>query len=387
MTLPLPDTVARIRAGARSFAVHAPERAATALAWVDRANGIRRAVPSANVEDGGETVRLGELSAGCIACKRGSWDCIFVTMRCDLACPFCLRPTGIALDAPRSALGGDVATLAERYATCGVTGASFSGGEPFLEAETVVDWTRGLREALPHLYLWAYTNGRALTPGLIGRLAAVGLDELRFDAAATGYADAHVDAMLAEAARTLTAVAVEVPAIPAQRLALLGSLERWAEHGVRYLNLHELVYEQGTASGRMAGRRARVVMPDGHRCETDPDSVTVTQAVLARVHEEGLPLAVNDCSLANKARQARGRRRRLATYSLRPYEVMDAEGVATSAVLFDETAVEFVPLAEWETRLTGRPGGWSAARVARLLPLDPEELGEWVGFELLAEGR
>jgi pyruvate formate-lyase activating enzyme-like uncharacterized protein len=389
----VPATLGPVLAGARSFSASAPERARTAAIWAARVAAVERAAPSAVVADDGDTVRLGELSPGCIACKAGEWDCIFVTMRCNLSCGFCLGPHVAADVPPHSALGDDPAVLAERYARADVTGASFSGGEPFLTPETMVAWTTGLRAAVPGLYLWAYTNGVLLTTTLLERLADAGLDELRFNVAATGYADEHVELMLAQAAERLPAVTVEVPAIPSDREAILGSLGRWAERGVRYLNLHELVYEAGTNSGTLPGERAPVVMPDGHRCEADPGSEALALEVIERVVAEGLPLGVNDCSLRNKARQLRGRRRMLAPFTLEPHERLRDDGSAECAVLYPasdgpaaiapDTPAEFVSLSEWEGRLAVKPPGWRAARAVRLLPLDLERTSEWVDFEPL----
>ena len=388
-----PATLGPVLAGARAFSASAPGRAQTAAMWAVRVAAVEQAAPSAVVADEGDTVRLGELSPGCVACKAGQWDCIFVTMRCNLSCAFCLGPHFAADAPPHSALGDEPAVLAERYPRAGVTGASFSGGEPFLEPEMVVAWTRELRTAVPGLYLWAYTNGALVTTALLERLADAGLDELRFNVAATGYADEHVELMLAEAAERLSAVTVEVPAIPADRESILGSLGRWAERGVRYLNLHELVYEDGTNSGTLPGERAPVVMPDGHRCETDPRSEAVALEVIERVAAEGLPLGVNDCSLRNKARQLRGRRRMLAPFTLERHEQLRDDGCAECAVLYPEsggpaaiapdTPAEFASLSEWERRLAVKPPGWRAARAVRLLPLDLDGTGEWVAFEPL----
>jgi len=384
MRAQLPAGLAAAREAAAAFAARGPERAMTAAAWAAQVDAASLAVPAAIVEDAGETVRLGGLSPGCVACKNGTWDCVFMTPRCNLSCEFCLSPHDTRPAPPHSAMGADAGTLAARYAATGVTGVSFSGGEPLLEPDVLVEWVRALRDAVPNLYLWAYTNGTLLTSELLRLLAEAGLDELRFNVAATGYADAHVERMLAEAAAVLPAVAVEVPAVPAQRDELLGSLGRWAETGVRYLNLHELVHEAGTNSAEMTGARVDVEMPDGHRCGTDPRSADVTLSVLERVAEQGIPLAVNDCALRNKARQIRGRRRLLSPLTLRPEEEPDGDGRATSVALFRDSEVEYVRPSEWEARYAEKPASWSAVRVTRQLPLDLESDGDWVGFEPLA---
>ena len=72
-----------------------------------------------------------------------------------------------------------------------------------LQPELLLQWIGLLRRELPDLYLWAYTNGVPLTADLLGKLADAGLDELRFNLAATAYENPHVERMLGEAARRL----------------------------------------------------------------------------------------------------------------------------------------------------------------------------------------
>jgi len=346
---------------------------------------IRRRVPSARVEDEGETVRVGDLSRGCSACKAGRWDCVFVTMRCNLDCAFCLSPRGLSHHAMWSALGSDLATLCTRYNQAGISGVSFSGGEPFLDPEPVLEYISVLRREVPGLYLWAYTNGLTLSTSLLERLSRAGLDELRFNMSATGYRDAFVGRMLREAVIHIPAVAVEVPSIPRQTGLVLESLRAWADAGVKYLNLHELVYEPGTNSGSMDGARVARVMPDGHRCATDPASLEATCAVLARVAADDLPLAVNACWLRSKVRQMRGRRRLLAPFVLQPCERLREDGLAECVCLFDAGTVEFVHPASFDENDHLRRG-WRAALMRRQLPLDLEHAGQWVHFELISEG-
>jgi len=367
----LPEIVGRIAEEAALYSADESARAATRAAWERQVALVRAEVPEAIVEDAGETVRIGALSPGCVACKSGTWDCVFVTMRCNLSCAFCLRPEAAESAVLGGAFGSDPVASAEYYARAGVTGVGFSGGEPLLEPEAVLRWVATLSGRMPGVYLWAYTNGLLLTRGLLERLADAGLNELRFDLAATGYRSPALLSIVSEAARVLPAVAVEVPAIPVDGAVLLDSVEIWAEAGVRYLNLHELVYESGSASGRMAGVRERRAMPDGHACEVDPGSAALIREVLARVSADGVPLAVNDCSLRSKAHQLRGRRAMLAPFTLQEHEVLRPDGLAESLVVLSEDGGQ----------------GRRAARALRLLPLELGGRGRWVGFDLLDAGE
>ncbi len=380
---PMPDALKQIQAQARLFQAGSRERAQTAQEWRGQVERLRQGAPSARVEDDGETVRLGDLSPGCAACKAGRWDCLFVTMRCNLSCPFCLTPRGLVLRPMRSALGDDLHMLCARYARVGIEGVSFSGGEPFLDPDPVLEWLSVLRRELPGLYIWAYTNGLTLSPTLLERLGDAGLNEIRFNLAASGYHHPLAARMLREAVGRIPAVAVEVPAIPEQAGLILDSLRRWADAGVKYLNLHELIYESGSNSEGMGGARVACVMPDGHRCSVNPGSSELVRTVLRRVATDNLPLAVNDCSLRNKARQMRGRRRLLAPFVLQPHERLREDGLAESICLFSADRVEFVHPASLDEPRRLRTG-WQQARLRRQLPLDIEHHGEWVYFELMA---
>ena len=379
----LPEPLVRIQNEARAFQAHAGERAQTESHGRRQTETFRTNVPGLRVEDDGDTLHLGDLSPGCLACKSGQWDCLFLSMRCNLRCAFCLTPRHLADPPMQSAWGPDLLALGSQYTRAGVRGVGFSGGEPLLQPELLLQWVGLLRRELPDLYLWAYTNGVALTADLLGKLADAGLDELRFNVAATAYENPHVERMLGEAARRLPAAAVEVPAIPEHRPRLLDAIAAWADEGVKFLNLHELIYEAGSPSADMPGERRSCRMPDGHRCAVHPASSDLAQSVLARVAERRLPLAVHYCSLRNKARQLRGRRRLLAFWTLQPHERLREDGAAESICCFDAAGIQFVHPSMLPI-LVRRPGKFRMALVRRLLPLACAGEGQWVHFERLS---
>ncbi len=379
----LPPVLAHIREQARWFLAHRDERARTADGWAQRTLQLQQATPRAIIEDGGVTVRLGELSPGCRACKSGHWDCLFLSMSCNLACSFCLTPCQLTKPAALSALGDDWDALCDQYANSDTTGVGFSGGEPLLEPDRLLRSVAKLRTLRPDIHLWAYTNGLLLTPELIKALAQAGLNELRFNMAATGYRHPHVSAMLGQAAAVLPTVTVEIPAIPRHAARLQKALPVWARLGVKHLNLHELIHEPGTPSETMPGARTSCRMPDGHVCAVSPRSSHLVANVLREVDAAGLSIAVNYCSLQSKARQLQDRRRRLAPRTLQAYERLRDDGEAESVCYFSATGHEFTHPAK--TAHAARPPGWGVAVIRRLLPLVPEDTGQWTHFEVLQE--
>jgi pyruvate formate-lyase activating enzyme-like uncharacterized protein len=211
---------------------------------------------------------------------------------------------------------------------------SFSGGEPFLEPAFLHSWLSWFREHRPEQYTWVYTNGLLAHPGILAALGSLGLDEIRFDTAASNYTHPTVMENIAAAARCIPGITVEIPAIPAHASRLLDSLRLWSDLGVRFLNLHELIYEPGTLSADYPGSRQPVILPDGHRTFIDPHSQALILDVMEKVTAEGLPLSVNDCSLHSKFLQIRGRRRSLAPLSREPYEKLIGDETLTCCLAY-----------------------------------------------------
>ncbi len=384
LDLKMPALVEKIRNEAFKFNAHSDERRQTEQRWAKQAELMQQTFAHIQIENNGETTRSGELSPGCRACKSGRWDCIFLTLACNLSCPFCLTPCTLTKASSLSALGNDIHTLLKEYAQLKVSGIGFSGGEPMLESKLLMDCLSRLRKANPEIYLWAYTNGLLLTKDLISALAEAGLDELRFNMAATGYVHPHVLEMVRYAATRLAAVTVEIPAIPEDRDPLLKALFVWSRIGVKYLNLHELIYEPGSPSEKMPGKRESCRMPDGHVCAFNPLGSALVKEVFEQIETAGLPLSVNYCSLQSKARQIRGRRSIMAARTLMPYEISAGNGEAESLCYFTDTRYEFAqPWTLPDSDLLFPGSG--AARVRRLLPLTPYQEGEWTCFKMVKE--
>jgi radical SAM protein with 4Fe4S-binding SPASM domain len=280
--------------------------------WQGFLDQVRERLPSARIDDGGASIYLGQLSPGCVHCKHGSWDCIFVTHRCNLACSFCYS-SKVANQKPlSSALGETVEHMVSNYLSLNIRGISVTGGEPFLEPENTLSLLTNLRRQLPDRYLWLYTNGVLLRQEHIDRLETLGLNEIRFNTAATGYRDPIVLRTIAQAAKQIPTVTVEIPAIPGHTNTVLGCLTHWIASGVKHLNLHELMREDQSLSARLEGDFGEIVLPDGHVTGLSTASRYTALEIMEAVVNRRLPVDVNFCSLTNKLLQLRGRRRNLA---------------------------------------------------------------------------
>ncbi len=334
---------------------------------------LKEEIPSIRILDE-EVVVWGELSPGCQACQNGTWDCTFVTMGCNLACPFCCSPLAIPDTHYGSAFGREPEEILHNQARTNISGISFSGGEVFTQRERLFNWIEMFRGARPDVYLWLYTNGVLMTEGDLAHLAQLGLDEVRFNLAATGYTQPRILQMVRQAARQLPAVTVEIPAIPQDQEKLLAALPVWAACGVRYLNVHELMHEPGTLAEHLPGPSEIFTMPDGHQAHLNGDSRHLIHTILCHVYENGLPLHVNACLIQTKVRQIRGRRRSLAAITQQPDELFDGTFFDTVRV-FDGERWRFVH-PDAVTKQTAPD--WQKQRLRRLAPLSLAEHELWM---------
>ena len=349
-------------------------------AYIARAVAV---VPEIHIEDGGETVYSGVLSPGCQACKAGAWDCIFLTMRCNLDCAFCYSPHHIPGDYCGSALGSTPRQVAENHHKAGICGTSFSGGEPLLEMEKLQQWFAALKAERPDEYYWLYTNGLVADETVFRRLGELGLDEIRFNAAAAGYDHPTVMDNIASAVRFIPNVTVEIPAIPEHAAQLRACLALWDSLGVRYLNMHELIYEPGSNSLDFPGTRQTVIMDDGHQAAFNPQSRSLTLAVMEDVREKGLGLSVNDCSLQNKLRQLRQRRRAIALLAQANHDKLVGETYETCCTLDERGRVEWFHPDCLQAMYRRQPSR-RFFRLRRVAPLSVGEPPAWTGFEEIA---
>ena len=257
----------------------------------------------------------GALSPGCLVCGAGSWSCLFINGLCNARCFYCpseqtsrSEPTtnGLVFAHPQ-----DYLDYLERFE---FTGASISGGEPFLSFEkTLLFVSKIKRKFGSRMYVWLYTNGIAVTREKLERLRDADLDEIRFDISAHRY-DLENLGMATELIKTVT---VEIPAIPEDEDRLRTLLPRLEEMGVKHLNLHDL---------RCTTHNCTHLMRRGYRFlhgakVTVLDSELVALRLIDYAQDQRIELPVHYCSFIYKERfQTSGHRKRLARFCSKPFE-------------------------------------------------------------------
>jgi pyruvate formate-lyase activating enzyme-like uncharacterized protein len=116
-------------------------------------------------------------------------------------------------------------------------GVSFSGGEPFLVYDRLIDYLETIRKnCKPDIYIWLYTNGILTKQDKFKQLRDSGLNEIRFDIGATHYQLEHIK----KAKGIIENITIEIPLVPEKTEQIKQLLPQMIEAGVNYLNLHQL---------------------------------------------------------------------------------------------------------------------------------------------------
>ncbi len=313
------------------------DAAGAAAAQAERDRLLR--TPGLAVSCLGTKIHHGPLSPGCRQCAARAWSCLFVSGRCNGRCFYCPTPQNQD-DPPMSASlpfhrPEDYAAYVRFF---GFGGASVSGGEPFLDFEKSLAFVTALRQTCgPDLHIWLYTNGLLATRDKLARLAAAGLDEIRFDIGATDYSLDYVR----RAQGIVPTVTVEIPAVPEERERLRALMPELTAAGVSFLNLHQL---------RLTPHNAR------HLLERDytyahGTKVTVLESELCALElaahgsRQGQPLAVNYCSFVYKNRfQGAAARERFGRHMLDDGEELTGNGHIRSLEILDTDGAMWHPV-------------------------------------------
>ncbi len=238
------------------------------------------------------------LSPGCRCCGEGFWSCLFINRICSADCLFCPQDRGITEEAlPYS--DGQIFESADAYLEyfkkMGYRGAGFTGGEPFLVLDRLCEYIDIIRQNTDSdTWIWAYTNGKQVTPESLERLKTSGLNELRFNIVATDYSLDSVKI----AKDYIDVVTVEIPAIPEDEEKLKSTLHLMEKARVDFLNLHQLYSTEYNYNKMSPNYRYMVTNDNLNQCV---DSELTGLRILKYVLEMGVDLSVNFCNQSYKS--------------------------------------------------------------------------------------
>lgn len=346
--------------------------------WDEYLLKVAREIPGVHIGDGGATISLGEISPGCRLCKNGRWDCIFVTGRCNLNCGFCINSISGNRNGFFSSLGSDAGELTDNYSKAGIKGISFSGGEALLSFDETVSLLIQLKEHFPDNYFWLYTNGLILTENHIEKLSDYGIDEIRFNLAATGYDNLDVLNRVESASMKIKNITVEIPVIPEDRDKLLAVLETWSDAGVKFLNLHELMREMNSNSYSLKGEFKRLYLEDGHVTDIELKSKTSVLEIIGRIQKRRIPLNINFCSIVNKFHQLSGRRNIFAGIVKTAEEKRVDNDCLESVIAYRSPEDYFFVHPDNAERLKNEYKNYSFTLIRRTVPLSLHDRGVYI---------
>lgn len=249
--------------------------------------------------------QVNTLSKGCKLCQEGKWLCIFITYRCNANCHFCSAP--FKDDRIHSDFGDKKEEIVHFLKTNNYKGISFSGGDPFLVFDRLLEWLVYFKKLFPDYYYWVYTNGLAADSRKIEQLASAGMDEIRFNIAATGYSSEIVWKSIEKARKTFRYVAVEIPSIRKDNQLLQTAMGRIEKIGVDYLNLHDYIVTASDPFFTHEHLRDFVLNKMIHLKYAE-SSLENTNNIINIASDKGYHFHINHCSMEKKEIQMTWRR-------------------------------------------------------------------------------
>ena len=263
---------------------------------------------------------LNQISKGCQICGAGKWSCLFITNKCNAKCFYCPAPQ--LNDEMPSTQGLDFSNpneYADYINYFDFDGVSFSGGEPLLYFERVLEFLKILRQKCkPNLYIWIYTNGILANKAKLQALADHNLNEIRFDIGATNY---RLD-KVALAKNIIPNITIEIPAVPEKKDHIIALIPEMVKSGVTNLNLHQLRLTHHNAT-KLIHRRYNIIS------EERPlvlESEIAALEIIKEVQEAGFDIGINYCSFHFKNRFQKAGYRKTITKKIVPDSLLTENG-------------------------------------------------------------
>ena len=262
-----------------------------------------------------------QISNGCKLCGLGQWSCLFITGKCNASCFYCpASQQEDHLPTTQNLSFADSSAFAEYVNHFRFKGVSFSGGEPLLQFGRTLDYLKQMRRKCnPDTYVWMYTNGILSETQKFRKLAAAGINEVRFDIGATGF---RLD-KIAAAKGIVPVISIEIPAVPEELERLKKLLPEMVKAGVSNLNLHQLRLTQHNVK-QLSKRNYTYIHAEQ---PVVLESELAALELIAYAHDHSIDIGINYCSFHFKNRfQKAGFRNKVATALANDDDVLTQNG-------------------------------------------------------------
>jgi pyruvate formate-lyase activating enzyme-like uncharacterized protein len=271
-------------------------------------------------------------SKGCQSCQQGKWLCIFLTYLCNANCAFCPSPLKNE-DKIVTAFGDNPVKILECIEGRPFDAISFSGGDCLLVFDRLMDWLSYFKKNRPDTYYWAYTSGLAADESKMKKLSEAGLNEIRFNIAATNYNSPSILEKIATSTRIFEKVAVEIPSIPADYHQVAEILPFLESINVNYLNLHEYILETGDPRAKTT-EADTFLLNKKTELKYDVFSLRNTEKIKKFCHKNNSKIQVNNCSLQKKENQMLHRRLTMGKIFKKEYEYLTPDGLLETYLIY-----------------------------------------------------
>ena len=281
-------------------------------------------IPGITIDNFGLSAHLGKkFSPGCNACKKNKWTTIFIGEACNCECYFCPQTHNKPTLGSRDDTNGIIFTsqskdyyllllikLKNAAAAKTLEAIGYSGGEPFLYLDRVKHYAKELTEINSGLYQYMYTNGMAVTEDSVKELRDVGIEEIRFNLAATNFSNRVIKKM-EYVRKILPFLTIEVPSLKDTYLKIKKHIYKFIDIGVDQINLSELQiteYNDQYFKNKPYYHIEPFSLEDVKRGDINPQKLLVqcsvwsrhiTYDVMEMAAREGWPITINDCSQLN----------------------------------------------------------------------------------------
>ena len=293
---------------------------------VSKINDRKKKIKGLNSEGHGYINYYGEeLSNGCKICLFGKGiNAIRSVSECNLRCSFCYykntHETTPILQPEHYLVGGgkyearlDELKIAVDKQKETVDAVTWVFKEPFMNIEKHYEPVKYIHDA--GLYQWMYTNGTLCTKENLNKLAEAGLEELRFNLAATECSDSVIE-MMEYAASIFPSVGIESPMYKEYYKSFLKKKKKILSSGIKFINCAELHFTPENINESMKNLDNIYIYKFGY--VSPMDSRMYTYDMLELASKEKWDITVHDCS--NQTKVFRGYNKKL------PMGVLDYSG-------------------------------------------------------------
>lgn len=216
----------------------------------ERARRELEALPT-EVRNNGASLAYGKVSDACAACRTGTDSYTgFISLMCHRNCYYCFNPNQENFEQFACRKKDWEQELEQVYAgNKHLRHIALTGGEPLLHKRETVAYFQKAQAYWPGIDMRLYTSGDLLDDEILAKLAAAGLNEIRFSLKPedTKGRREKVFQNMEHAQKHIPRVMVEMPVFPDAEAEMTEILERLEQMGIFGINLLELCFPFGNA--------------------------------------------------------------------------------------------------------------------------------------------